>query len=289
MKKLILLISLLSIPITTFGIEIPKISVNFNILQKNYRAVLGSDLAFIENRCTESIIKALNDNFGFMKFNIETSPFKLVIELDNEDRKAPDSISNLHEVGFWIMVKDASDNKLAEPAYWTFRPLEFYNRGLGSKDAFVEEVSSIFKNTLEKKRDALVLSLLSQVVIANTAIPIPENLWWVLPFKKENLGLELDSEFTIATEVDDQGVLFKKKYNTITKGETTQHTTIIPLEYRQGMIVTVVKDPNITSSEMNKTEDIKAVEVYIIKYIPSGKEIKSDSPQELKIDESGGN
>ena len=36
-------------------------------------------------------------------------------------------------------------------------------------------------------------------------------------------------------------------------------------------------------------EDIKAVEVYIIKYIPSGKEIKSDSPQELKIDESGGN
>jgi hypothetical protein len=131
--------------------------------------------------------------------------------------------------------------------------------------------------------------VLSRIVISDQAIPVPQKLWWVLPFKKEHLKLELDSEFNIATDVDDQGIILNKKYNTITKGITTQRSTLIPSEYREGMIVTIVKDPNITSNEMNRTEDIKAVKVYIIKYIPSAKEIQADSPQELITDESGGN
>ena len=289
MKKLLLLISLLGIPISAFGVEIPTISVNFEIKQTNYRTVLSTNLESIEKTCKQNIITELKDNFGFMKIGKESNAFKLLIELDNRDRQAPASASQLHEVGFWITIKDASDKKLAEPAYWTFRPLEFYNRGLGSKEAFIAEVSSIFKDTLQKKRDTLVLNVLSRIVIADKAIPVPQNLWWVLPFKKEHLRLELESEFNIATDVDNQGILLNKKYNTITKGITTENTTLIPSEYREGMIVTIVKDPNITSNEMNSTDDIKAVKVYIIKYIPSPKEIRTDSPQELVVDESGGN
>jgi hypothetical protein len=289
MKKFVLLICLLGIPMTAFGVEIPTISVSFTIPQKNYRAVLGVDLADIEKTCTQNIIAELKDNFGFMKVGEELNAFKLLIELDNKDRNAPASASQLHEVGFWLTVKDDLDKELADSAYWTFRPLEFYNRGLGTKEAFIAEVSSIFKDTLQKKRDALVLNVLSRIVIAEKAIPVPQNLWWVLPFKKEHLRLELDSEFNIATDVNDQGIILSKKYNTITKGITTEETTLIPSEYRQGMIVTIVKDPNITSNEMNRTEDIKAVKVYIIKYVPSAKEIRADSPQELIIDESGGN
>lgn len=289
MKNLVLLISLLGIPMAAFGFEVPTISVSFKIKQEAYRTVLGDSLTDIEKTCTENIIRELKDHFGFMKVSAESNEFKLLIELDNKDKFAPASASQLHEVDFWITVKDSDNNALAEPANWMFRPLEFFNHGLGSKQAFITEVCSIFKDKLQKNRDALVLNVLSHIVIADRAIPVPQRLWWILPFKKEHLKLELESEFNIATDVDDQGILLKKKYNTIIVGKTTDSTTLIPSEYREGMIVTEVKDPDITSSEMSRIEDIKAVKVYIIKYIQSTKLISADSPQEFVIDESGGN
>jgi hypothetical protein len=69
-------------------------------------------------------------------------------------------------------------------------------------EAFPDEIQLQFTDALRKNSDALVNLQLSRVAIANSAVPLLDDQSWRMPFTREELTTQDDSEFGIKARLD---------------------------------------------------------------------------------------
>ncbi len=286
------IIYFLCIPSVVIGADKPTLRVNFEIKEENYRDSFGEQVTLIEKEINERAIELLNSNLMFLHFEDSLSGGeqdinKLNIILDR--REKGDSVSQLHEVGFWMSLSGSAVGGAGGQLYTKFRPDEYYNRPLGRPEGFTEEVSLIFKKFTNNNRDTLMEKLFSNIVIANEAFLLPERLRWILPLAKNKISAETESKFRINTsEFDDLGMKVARNFETILMGETTDRSTMVPERYRKGMVVTEIISPDNQVSDIQSNDIFLNIEVYLMKYIPSGQSINTVSPDNFNAGITGG-
>jgi len=256
--------------------EKPSLTVRFEVKKNRYRDDFPTEINQIEKKCAQKIIEALNGYFGFMRFTEDQASNTLSIVLDDNE---PASYSSMREVGFKITLTNSHSPSTTKEVYWKFRDKEEYDRTLGTRAAFIKEVSDVFKRRLNVQQDLLVTCLLSKIAITDKAKPIREELIWVLPFKKTDLGIDNESKLIIKVEFY-RKILGKieRPYYLKTIGEYDPENIKVSLPYYLGIIAEALKEQK-HLDEINTNLKMDTKGIFIIEYIPYNDPLKPISSE----------
>lgn len=276
---LLLLIS--NFPASVLPDDKPTLTLSFKIAQGDYcQRFPGDTLLIIEKTCMKGITDLLNSYFGFLRFTEDRSPDSLLITLD--DGQEPTAFAKMPEVGFWITVRGPHISGRIQEVYWIFRPWENYDLPLGSQAALINEVLEKLGNRFRKEDHEMVERLFSKIQLADTALPIREELTWVLPFTRKVLCVDDDSQFWIENEFRDSLGTSRRRYTTLANGDYDP-VDIDPLNrYCLGIKTEAIREQQYLDKVRGNTPmDVKGV--YIYQYFPYREEIRTVSPDELHL------
>ena len=115
MKRLLLIISFLSVFRINFGSDKPKINVDLQINEEGYATHFSGELPKIKKKCEAQIIQYLNKEYGFIDFVNHPADYKLLIEIDIKERSLGHTESELKETGFFLTINGIDG--IVKPVY----------------------------------------------------------------------------------------------------------------------------------------------------------------------------
>ncbi|MCK5051577.1 MAG: hypothetical protein KAS53_07600 [Candidatus Cloacimonetes bacterium] len=281
--RFFLIILILMFVLTASAKEKPLLSVKFKITERNYQDYFRDQIQRIEEEATKKIITALRDYYVFLNLTENESADSLIITLHN--RQEATHLSQLREVGFFVTIRGTHISGEIDPVYWKFRPMEEYNRPLGTVSGFIREVTLAFTNNLSERKDMLVERLFSKIIIANNPLSIRDHLIWILPFSKEDLGINDFSQFLIEVGFREPFGLIKRRFVIEATGVFDSNNDDVLNEYYLGILTEAIQEQGHLEDIRGNTP-MEVQELYIIKYIPYyGDAITTVSPVELSVEE----
>ncbi len=190
------LIALFLLSMPSYGIDRVTLGVVCQLAEKRYLQNLqDQQVAAIERACAERLASELDTALAFLHFVADDNHVnRLVVRLGKDD-------SVVRPVDFAVWVEGNTVRGGSEPVIWPFRTVEEWLQ-IPTAEAFPDEIQLQFTDALRKNSDALVNLQLSRVAIADSAVPLPDDQSWRMPFTREELTTQDDSEFGIKARLD---------------------------------------------------------------------------------------
>ncbi|NIS38894.1 hypothetical protein GWN26_13610 [Candidatus Saccharibacteria bacterium] len=266
------------------GKERPAIAVKFELGEASYRNnFYDQEIKRIEERSAGLICAKLKAYIGFLDYVQSGSADSLIITLDTRDQFSAES--QLKEVGFHLKLKGPNIAAAVEPIYWMFRSWKHYDLPLGEADAFIRNITTTFESHLKDKFNQLVEELLSNYQLGEEAMLIPEDLTWVLPFKKDSLGVAEGSLFKVKNQVQRSYGSKIREYRAEVVGIFTAQNSQFPQKYYLGILAEALPEQRYLD-DIRTEQSMRPQGIYILKYIPHAGS-QSIPPTEFDIGEGG--
>lgn len=178
------------------GLNRVNLGVVCELVEKRYRQTLEDpQIREIEQSCAVRLAQELNATLAFLKFAPDNNhENKLVIRLGKDD-------SAIRSVDFSVQVKGDAVEGSADPVYWPFRTVDQWLE-IPRAAEFPDHIHLQFTKALRKNQDALVSEQLSRIRIADNAVPVLPDRSWQLPFTRDELQTQDDSEFGIKAQLE---------------------------------------------------------------------------------------
>lgn len=206
------------IPMSIMTIAVPSeaasktaVTVKF-VLSAYPREFDPGQVEAIQKQAAERIVMRLGEHTRFLDFTTKDGkPFTLTVTL--RPRSAAGRLDAPGEVVFEFTL--VGPRVTADPLYVTFRPANDISR-VPPVDQFLEEVDL---RLLEHAFGGTLVQSLIAVPIATTAELRPSVPGWLLPYQRNELCLEVDSELTIEHVVRIAGGSRRPKLEAIADGD----------------------------------------------------------------------
>ena len=261
MKSFLLFLVFLFTANSIQAIDRPRLTINFKLEEELFSIKYFDDKDFIEQEVAERLIPALNEYLCFAQFepgNDLHNTFTII--LDNINRS--DDIQQLHEVYFFFEL-NGTNVKPHEPVEpWLFLNKSAYMQSQGSAEDFISKIVVAFTGKLKFDYTVLVEKLFCNLVLSDQALIIRERAAWVLPLKRNELGVDNQSRFIIVNEAQDPllGTL-SCSYQAVMIGDYTVSNSDVPEDYKMGILVRHSENEDLCNIFQNSSIDVEVKEV----------------------------
>jgi hypothetical protein len=238
------------------GMERVTLGVVCQLEEKRYLQNLRDvELAAIETACAERLSTALNNSLSFLNFSPDNNHRqRLVIKLGKND-------SAVRAVDFALSVEGDTVQGAADPVIWPFRTVEDWLK-IPTAATFPDEIQIQFAASLNADSDRLVSTQLSRVAIADSAIPLPDDESWRMPFTRAQLKTQDDSQFGIKARLDmPDDSQERYVYNVKLKGDFSDGAKVLHLRDD-----TFTLQPSL--DRLRRAEKIEVIYVVVTHYVP---------------------
>ena len=140
----------------------------------------------------------------------------------------------------------------------------------------MSQIAGKFGKGTEANSSAFVKQVLSKVSLIDDAFLLVDESSWVLPFSREELRVERDSEFSILVEMVIQHSIEEPTFTVKMVGHVLPSHPRVPAAYHNKM-KTIIIDGDATRLGQASQVDTKGV--FIVHYVPL--ETRSTSPSGL--------
>jgi len=176
-----------------FGEERVPVTVAFRLEQPQYRAIYGPDLSKLEAEVAKLLVRNLEARIKLVRFTVEPSDaYTLTFRLNDLADKGQKGETVLH-----IQLNGTGVRPHAS-SFWRFRESSGFAAPIRPADAFLLEIDKRVKTILaDGSYQNLVSDWLVQVPVARNSTPHKSPPGWVLPFRRDDLCLDFDSNLRI--------------------------------------------------------------------------------------------
>ena len=262
----------------------PQLTVFLLIKEQNYRDQLTQDkLSQYTIEGKKILISLLNDYFGFVDFREISTEDTIYFILNREKSSGP-----LYQVNFQIYISGIHVVTGKSPStYWIFRSRDFWDKPLGSLEAFQQELKLTIGVNLENNYPELIGLVFSKMIITKNALLIREPTFLVIPFTKDILCVEDGTKFIFNNEFEHAIGTIIVSFNSEAKGIYDPQGVNVSKEFKRGILL----EFNISENKQYLFgQDVKwkLLGVNIIEYIPFcvGTNILEVTPDEFVADEN---
>jgi hypothetical protein len=245
--------------------EKPKINVRFNMGEGGYRdTFLPDEITQIQTRVSKSLEPMLNSRFGFIRFTGKDIPDKLEVTLDK--RRDIVVAGAIIEVGFYFEISGPRVVAMPKPVYFMFRSPETHALISPTVEGFIRELQLALNSYLDSHENELIGKLFSKVVLSEEAHIIPQQYWWILPFSRDQLGLDIFSKFSIENKYQHPSGPFIPRIYTVKVIEFAPSIHGLPPRFRTGLLTEAIPEqPDL--EDVQQFQDMRTTKVFIDEYI----------------------
>jgi hypothetical protein len=250
------LIALFLLSMPSYGIDRVTLGVVCQLVEKRYLQNLrGEQVAAIERACAERLSRELDATLAFLHFVADRNHVnRLVVRLGKDD-------SVVRPVDFAVWVEGNTVQGNVEPVIWPFRTVDEWLQ-IPTAEAFPDEIQLQFTDALRKNADSLVNLQLSRVAIADSAVPLPDDQSWRMPFTREELTTQDDSEFGIKARLDmPDDSQERYVYDVKLKGDFSNGAKVLHLRDDTFSLVESLQ-------RLRRAENIEVIYVVVKHYVP---------------------
>jgi hypothetical protein len=250
------LIALFLLSMPAYGIDRVTLGVVCQLVEKRYLQNLrDEEVAAIEKACAERLSRELDATLAFLHFVADSNQVnRLVVRLGKDD-------SVVRPVDFAVWVEGNTVQGDAEPVIWPFRTVDEWLQ-IPTAEAFPDEIQLQFTDALRKNADSLVNLQLSRVAIADSAVPLPDDQSWRMPFTREELTTQDDSEFGIKARLDMPDASQERYvYDVKLKGDFSNGAKVLHLRDDTFSLVESLE-------RLRRAENIEVIYVVVKHYVP---------------------
>ena len=250
------LIALFLLSMPSYGIDRVTLGVVCQLAEKRYLQNLqDQQVAAIERACAERLARELDTALAFLHFVADDNHVnRLVVRLGKDD-------SLVRPVDFAVWVEGNTVQGDAEPVIWPFRTVQEWLQ-IPTAEAFPDEIQLQFTDALRKNSDALVNLQLSRVAIADSAVPLLDDQSWRMPFTREELTTQDDSEFGIKARLDmPDDSQERYVYDVKLKGDFSNGAKVLHLRDDTFSLVESLE-------RLRRAENIEVIYVVVKHYVP---------------------
>jgi hypothetical protein len=250
------LIALFLLSMPAYGIDRVTLGVVCQLVEKRYLQNLrDEEVAAIEKACAERLSRELDATLAFLHFVADSNQVnRLVVRLGKDD-------SVVRPVDFAVWVEGNTVQGDAEPVIWPFRTVDEWLQ-IPTAEAFPDEIQLQFTDALRKNADSLVNLQLSRVAIADSAVPLPDDQSWRMPFTREELTTQDDSEFGIKARLDmPDDSQERYVYDVKLKGDFSNGAKVLHLRDDTFSLVESLE-------RLRRAENIEVIYVVVKHYVP---------------------
>ena len=250
------LIALVLLSMPTYGIDRVTLGVVCQLAEERYLQNLrDEEVTAIETACAERLSRELDTALAFLHFVADSNHVnRLVVRLGKDD-------SAVRPVDFAVWVEGNTVQGNAEPVIWPFRTVGEWLQ-IPTAQAFPDEIQLQFTDALRKNADTLVNLQLSRVAIADSAVPIPDDQSWRMPFTREELTTQDDSEFGIKARLDmPDNSQERYVYDVKLKGDFSNGAKVLHLRDDTFALVESLE-------RLRRAENIEVIYVVVKHYVP---------------------
>jgi hypothetical protein len=282
----LLLLAFIASP--AYAIERLSVEVVCQLAEERYRLGLTSvKIAEIETDCGKQLADLFGKKFGFLHFaSGESHEDQLIVRIGKSAQEADVNAFRAVDAEMWVEGSNVSGRGKA--VTWTFRSLEDYLK-VPTADAFADAITLRFAAELENIEAHFVRAQLVNLGIADSAFPMPQDGSWLLPFTREELGLDYDSVFKIeatltvaaGTERFDYEVELFGDFNTATDVPQVFHHKVKALHLRDDKLTREKSLERLASAEKVTVQNVA-----VSRYVPMSV-LGRTSPSGLDLNEEG--
>ena len=191
--------------------ERPVVAVSFDLAVPRWQAHFGTDHGAFEKAAADRIAQWFGDRVGFVSFDPHaTSMPRLIVHLE----LAPgQSVRQNKETQLRLELAGA---RTPAPLVWRFRSEDLFGEPIGGGPGLLKELELRLDDI---NRQALIGQVLSQVSIAKKAHLWKNPVSWVIPYRKSELCMELDSVLRIVSMMPSGAGPQQRIFRTRAKGE----------------------------------------------------------------------
>ena len=189
----------------------PVVAVSFDLAVPRWQAHFGNDRAAFEKDAADRIARWFGDRVGFVSFDPNaTSMPKLIVHLE---LALGQSVRQNKETQLRLELTGA---RSPATLVWRFRSEDLFGDPIGGGPGLLKELELRLDDV---NRQALVGQVLSQVSIAKEAHLWKNPVSWVIPYRKSELCMELDSVLRIVSMMPSGAGPQQRIFRTRAKGE----------------------------------------------------------------------
>ena len=290
-RQLIALFSALfiaALPLALHATGIPAVQVQCELAEARYRiGVSDAAIEVAELQCSTLLAELLGDKIKFVRFESQASLDKQLIVRVGKTAQEADPME-IRPIDMEIRLTGSGLPEQPKPIYWSFRKIEEW-LSVPAIDIFADDVVARFSAELENKEAELVESQLSQLVIADDAWVLPDDMSWLLPFTREELQLGDDSVLKIKAALKRQGSEERFLYTVALFGDFSSAEDV-PLEYHHKVKALHLRDDKLEQVQsierVRSAENVDVIYVVVNRYVPMV-EPASTSPSQLAQSQGG--
>lgn len=204
-------LALIVLPMIVAAQVRPVVAVSFDLAVPRWQAHFGGDRAAFEKEAADRIAQWFGDRFGFVSFDPNaTSMPRVVVHLE----LAPgQSARQNKETQLRLELTGA---RSPAPLVWRFRSEDLFAEPMGGGPGLLKELELRLDDV---NPQALVGQVLSQVSIAKEAHLWKNPVSWIIPYRKSELCMELDSVLRIVSMMPSGAGPQQRIFRTRAKGE----------------------------------------------------------------------
>ncbi len=275
---------------TPAALERLTLQVTCNLAEHRYRLDLTDDeIEQIETDCATGVAGLLGQKIGFLDFVAgEPRNNRLEIRIGKTSQEADSSA--IRAVNFEIEVSGDNVTNPGKPVIWSFRSVDEY-LDVPAAMTFADAITIRFGELLEHGEAQLVRDQLGRLAIAGSAFPMPTDQSWLLPFSREELGIDDNSEFRIKAALVFPSSEERFTYHVILFGDFAS-ASHVPAEFHHKVKALHLRDDKLEDQaesiqRLRRASDVRVEYVSISRYVPAILPERT-SPSDLAGSQAGG-
>jgi hypothetical protein len=260
MLRLLLFSLLFYVHLNAGATNKPAVNVIFVIEEPRMKLNFFKDIRHLEDSIAESLIPELNKYLCFARFEQNGQlPDSFKIILHNIDRS--DNWETAKDIFFLFELNGKNIKSHESSVSWLFMTKLASLNSFGKRKDFAAKVSAAFAGKLKFEYPALVENIFSNLAIANQGHFSRRDLEWILPFRRNDLGIGSRSLFEIVNEAKDHAGILDCPYYGIIIGHYIGGS--LPPDYHQGIRLRNKEEDDLCGIFSNQNLNVKVKMVYL--------------------------
>lgn len=273
------------LPSTAHSLDRIGVEVVCELREHRYRLQFTDEqIADIEDDCGRLLAALLDRRVRFLDFTHDAaSGNRMVIRIGKSAAEVNPLAFRPVELDISVQGDDVAPG--GEPVTWTFRTLAEWLE-VPSADTFADAVALRFAEELESNEAHLVEAQLSRLQIAESAFPLPDDLSWLLPFERGDLGIADDSQLRIRAELRTPSSSERFTYTVELFGDFTSGTGVPPEFYNKVKALHLRDDKLGQEASIRRLGEADVVDVLYVavsRYVPAVEPVRT-APSDLDLE-----
>ena len=218
----------------------------------------------MQDSARKQVAYVLSNTLGFIDFTDEPCKDTLLISLE----PLLNTPSMLREIGFRFSIRGSHVSQHVDSSvYWKMRDAAEFMAPWGSTGSFLRNLRNTFGASLQSQKDNLVTVLFSKMHICESALLLPRERVWVLPYTKDALRMDRESRIYVFCNFKKPSLEIQQGYDaTVVGTKTPPDSATVPTEFDFGIAAVSPDQENIGDLTGGFPMTVKGL--YVKKYVP---------------------